>query len=347
MSLESDLFKRRQAIPQKLIDYGFTYKEGTYRYSTVILEGDFKVEISISDQVEGKVIDLFTDEEYVLVHTPNSGEFVNRVRQEYLKVLEEIARECFVTTPFIFAQSNRIAAWIEQTYHVRPAYLWEKFPGNGVFRNSGNQKWFGIIMPIDQKKLNGITKETEVLNVKVNADEIPVLLEMEGVYPAYHMNKKSWISIQMNDLISDDQIKTWVKDSYAMVQSPVGKGKEWLIPSNPKYYDIVGAFKENAVQTWKQTAHIHVNDVVYMYVGVPYSAILFKCLVIESDIPYEYKSDTISMKKMMRLQLLETYEKTVCPLSKMKSFGVKGVRGQRYMPRSLSQYLEDETQNGE
>ena len=64
--------------------------------------------------------------------------------------------------------------------------------------------------------------------------------------------------------------------------------KEWLIPSNPKYYDIIHAFDDTDEIDWKQGAGIKTGDTVFMYVGSPVSAVLYKCKVTETDIPYSY-----------------------------------------------------------
>ena len=53
-----------------------------------------------------------------------------------------------------------------------------------------------------------------------------------------------------------------------------------MIPSNPAHYDVIGAFDQADEIDWKQGAGIKKGDTVYLYVGAPVSAILFKCLVI-------------------------------------------------------------------
>ena len=56
--------------------------------------------------------------------------------------------------------------------------------------------------------------------------------------------------------------------------------KEWIIPSNPKYFDIVHAFDHVDEINWKQGAGIKKGDTVFMYVGAPVSAVLYKCRVM-------------------------------------------------------------------
>ena len=53
------------------------------------------------------------------------------------------------------------------------------------------------------------------MNVKLDKDKIQELLKKDGYYPAWHMNKKSWITITLDEVISDDEIMNLIKESYS------------------------------------------------------------------------------------------------------------------------------------
>ncbi|MCM1342459.1 MAG: hypothetical protein NC246_01370 [Muribaculaceae bacterium] len=116
--------------------------------------------------------------------------------------------------------------------------------------------------------------------------------------------------------------------------------KDWIIPANPKYYDVVAAFEESRVVTWKQSSDIHVGDTIYMYVAAPYSSILYKCRAIEVDMPWQYEDENLSVKTAMTVELLEKYEPGVWSFERMKQFGVYAVRGPRSMPAELKREME-------
>ena len=132
-------------------------------------------------------------------------------------------QHCYVDDDFSTAQANRIAALIQEKYGTRPEFLWKSAPQHGVFRNQQNQKWFGIIMYVEQAKITAGEGKIDVLNVKVNPDEREALLGIVGIYPAYHLNKKNWISILLNDSVPDTKIMQLVDASYQIVQ---GEGKK-------------------------------------------------------------------------------------------------------------------------
>ena len=41
--------------------------------------------------------------------------------------------------------------------------------------------------------------------------------EINGIYDAYHMNKKSWVSIILNDTVSDELIIKLIDNSYSLL----------------------------------------------------------------------------------------------------------------------------------
>ena len=43
------------------------------------------------------------------------------------------------------------------------------------------------------------------------------LFKVEGIYEAYHMNKKSWVSIVLNDTVSDEIIIKLIDNSYSLL----------------------------------------------------------------------------------------------------------------------------------
>ena len=114
---------------------------------------------------------------------------------------------------------TRISEYITDNYATEEERLWMEFPGYGVFRNSRNKKWFAIIMDLEYKKLK-IEKEgkANVLVLKCRQELIPALLERKGFLPAYHMNKKYWISILLDGTAPEEEIKKAVDMSYEIVE---------------------------------------------------------------------------------------------------------------------------------
>ena len=219
MSIETNIFKKAVVDFDKLNSYGFNKKDNCYLYEKKFLNDAFKAIVSVSNKgiVSGKVIDLDINEEYFCLRTDMSGEFVNKVRNEYKKILIDIKNKCFEEKYFIGKQANRITECIKNKFDVDPEFLWDKLPGCGVFRSFSSGKWFGIIMNISLSKIGAESGESECLNVKLNRVEILELLKRKGFYKAYHMNKKDWISIVLNDTLSDNEVMNLIDESYNLV----------------------------------------------------------------------------------------------------------------------------------
>ena len=337
MNIENDIFKRANVNFSELEKYGFKKSNDNYIFEKKFLNNDFKAIINIDNKgiLRGKIIDLQVDEEYTNIRTEMTGEFVNEVRESYKNILLDIRNHCFESNYFISDQANRINKYIKERYNNDPEFLWKKFPGYAVYRNGNNSKWYGIIMNLDLSKLGNSTGETEIINVKLNERKIQELLKKKGFYEAYHMSKTDWISIILNDTLNDDEIISLLDESYNLINEP----EEWIIPANPTYYDVINCFNDTDEIIWKQSSNIHINDIVYLYVADPYSKIMYKCKVLEINIPYEYKDKNVSMSHVMKIKLRKRLENKNYSFEYLNKLGIKAIRGPRKINRDISEKL--------
>ena len=125
---------------------------------------------------------------------------------------------------------------------------------------------------------------------------------------------------------------------------------DWIIPCNPQYYDVVGAFSNLSRIGWKQSAkNIDVNDIVYIYVGRPLMAIKFKCKVNKVNLDFIEIDDSefiiigdnyMNYKNHMELELLTQYEDELT-LEKLGAHGLNGnVQGPRRLVAELKEFIE-------
>ena len=99
-------------------------------------------------------------------------------------------------------------------YHGNP---FEKTEAMG-FMVEDKGKWYGLMMEVPLQKL-GVASQANalILNVKIHPEDKERLLSTDGVYEAYHMNKKHWISIALNVCTDDALIKECICTSYKCV----------------------------------------------------------------------------------------------------------------------------------
>lgn len=219
MNIEKDIFERSIININKLLEYGFIKNKDSYVFKKKILDDSFEVIIEYKDNIVGKIIDLEFNEEYLNYRGNTNNSFSLMVKDEYIKILNDIKDKCFFTNNYIFSQSNRLNDYIINKYNIKPVFLWESIPNVGVYRNSKN-KWFGIIMNIPYFKVNKYSLDdriVEIINVKINSEELNDLLKIDGIFLAYHMNKKYWVSIILDDSLDDDLLFKLLDDSYKNV----------------------------------------------------------------------------------------------------------------------------------
>ena len=99
-------------------------------------------------------------------------------------------------------------------YHGNP---FEKTEAMG-FMVEDKGKWYGLMMEVPLQKLGVTSQENAlILNVKIHPEDKERLIATEGIYEAYHMNKKHWISIALNVCTDDALVKECIYTSYKCV----------------------------------------------------------------------------------------------------------------------------------
>ena len=210
-----EIFKSYQFNQEKARAYGFVENGEVWTYSCQILQGDFFMTVSITtDNVNFQAFDQETGDLYPQVHMESMrGSFVGSVRESCLEILYQIRKACFDVQDYICPQTKRIMAVVQEKYGNQLEYLWEKSPDTAVLRHEDNQKWYAVLMRISWDKLEkGREGLMEAVNLK--HDQVSDLLVKKGIYPAFHMNKRYWISVPLDDSLSDEEILELIEKSW-------------------------------------------------------------------------------------------------------------------------------------
>ena len=218
MTIETDIFKKAIFDAQKLKNYGFKVNQGIFVLEKEFLSHAFRAIIKITSQgeISGDVIEVDTGESYLPLRVNHmSAGYAGMVRAAYEDILCRIKNECCVVSPFVSEQANRLTKYIADKFEQKPDFPWPKYEHYGVFRHADSGKWYALIMEIDKAKLEPEKSgSVEVVNLKIDPNKIPNLVEQKGIYPAYHMNKKSWITVTLDETVHDDLLQDLVNESY-------------------------------------------------------------------------------------------------------------------------------------
>lgn len=236
-----------------------------------------------------------------------------------------------------------VCGYVKEKYGSEPEHLWASFPDYVVFRHGDNRKWYAAVMDVPGDRLGLSTgARVDLLNVKMDDPLLPDLLTQQpGILRGYHFSRGSWISIVLDGTVPMEQIRGLIDISFratasAKTRQKIRPPKQWIIPANPRYFDIVHAFDDTDELDWKQGKGIKEGDTVLMYVGAPVSAVLYRCLVTKTEIPFHLVKENLRITALMRLKLLERYPPDELTFEVLKSrYGIYAVRGPRTMPERI------------
>lgn len=97
---------------------------------------------------------------------------------------------------------------VTDTLNVVGDNPFSKYPSVTVFRHKDSKKWICAVMTI-RRRLLGLNDDSyvDIVNFKCGNEILYSMLELNGVYPAYHMNKSSWVSVTLDGSCDDEDIK--------------------------------------------------------------------------------------------------------------------------------------------
>lgn len=99
-------------------------------------------------------------------------------------------------------------------YNTTADYPFDEDFETAVLRHSDNRKWYAIVMRVSRRKFGFDSDEVvDVINLKLPLEMFRSFGAVDGVYPAYHMNKLHWVSVLLPDA-ADDLIEFLVNASY-------------------------------------------------------------------------------------------------------------------------------------
>lgn len=117
------------------------------------------------------------------------------------------------------SQTDRIKRHVAEEYGAEPEFLWlEQSPSYFIYRHANNRKWFALVGSVAWTSLGKNSNEqVEIINLKFGKNQALDFAEStEHVYPAYHMNKRNWITIVLDESLPDEMIFSLIKKSYLL-----------------------------------------------------------------------------------------------------------------------------------
>lgn len=211
----NNIFDNNKINKEKFLNYGFKFENFKYTYKVQLKNKEFFVIFTISDKTfSAKVFDSMSNEEYLPFNVSSTaGAFVSDMKAEVENLVNAIVLKCFDNDNV----KEKILKYVKDKYNTEPIAPWKEYPTFYTL-NKKNKKWYGLIMTIPYKTLS-IEKDgmVDVINIKLNSDKIKNIIDKINFFPAYHMNKKYWITILLTSNIDMKIITDLIDESFNLV----------------------------------------------------------------------------------------------------------------------------------
>ena len=171
--------------------------------------------------LKNKTVDGGKLEQFGFVKTADGyhsvGAYVGAIREEYEKVLAAFVESCCSENIFRAEIVKNLVEYVREKYGDELEFLWAKFPKNAIWRRRDTQKWYAVILGVNEKKLGlNSDNEIEVIDLRGEPEEIKNLVDDVNYFVGYHMNKKSWFTIRLDGSVALEKICEHVDKSYTL-----------------------------------------------------------------------------------------------------------------------------------
>ena len=208
----NDVFDKGKLKIDNLILYGFKKGNTSYEYKKNLNE-DLYVLFKVNEKsFLYDVYDNFDNLYLPFNVKENYGSYVLSIKDKVEKIKEDIINKCFSKDDF----KSMILSYVHKIYNTKEEYPWKDM--KEYFTLKVNNKWYLLYMNIPYKSINKDKEgKVDVINVKLMPNEIESLIDYKTYYPAYHMNKKYWMTIVLDNNAQFEIVKSLIDRSYEIV----------------------------------------------------------------------------------------------------------------------------------
>ena len=202
---------------KRAIAYGFSRTEAGLELKKELPEvGLYAIFVIADKSFEVNVFDVDTDEEYLPFNVAdNITGFVTGIREQVEDLVQEIKEKCLLNSNM----KLRLMEYCERKFGTEPEAPWEDSPDAYTFKTAKRNKWYALFMTIPHKSLGLVAKGTlDVVNIKLPPEKVLELIDRVHFYPAYHMNKKHWITIVLDKEVDEPLVQQLLDESYGLVE---------------------------------------------------------------------------------------------------------------------------------
>jgi len=116
-------------------------------------------------------------------------------------------------------ERSDIFSFARKAFGVAPEYPFAKYPNYAVLRHADNDRWFGLVMDVDRRRL-GLDGEgiVDIIDIKCPPEKVDVLRGTGDFLPAYHMNKEHWLTVPLTGAVPLAEIQGLLRESFELTR---------------------------------------------------------------------------------------------------------------------------------
>lgn len=196
---------------QKAIAFGAIQTNKGLQYTHSLSE--YSVNIVLTLNHEHITIDVYDQDTHEYYQPFYIQGMQLSIHQEVEQIIQIILTQCYIKQS-LFHQILDNMLDLDENIAVKSPF--KKYPEHLALCRG--EKWFALYMKIDYQKLDN-TKSgiIEVVNVKIQPEDI-AYIDHKTFFPAYHMNKKHWMSIRLHNKMPIETVYTLIERSYYLIK---------------------------------------------------------------------------------------------------------------------------------
>lgn len=209
--MEIDVLNNYDVNYEKLLKYGFKKEGKNYTYK-VSLDNDLYAIFSLDIKLYISVYDQDGLEYIPFKVKNNNGTYASFIKDKIENIKNDIIEKCFIKNNF----KDKILSYVYKKYKTKEEYPWEDSPDYYTLKVNG--KWYLLYMNIKYELIDKEKKGmVDVINLKLDPNMIEQLIDNKTYFPAYHMNKKYWITVLLDNNIDFEIVCSLIDQSFEIV----------------------------------------------------------------------------------------------------------------------------------
>jgi predicted DNA-binding protein (MmcQ/YjbR family) len=216
----SYLLEHRHYEPERLRKAGFEERSGIFSLKRPFADPNFYGIIRIGEGLfEIKVYETSFDEEYIpfTLKTVQSP-LVAGLREQVNDWINTLLSEDFDQND----AKEKLLAYAQEKYHSPADHPFDEKPyeRSTVLRVKEGGKWYALFMGVPAKCLSFPDEsDIQIVNLKESEKTIETAVDNLHVFPAYHMNKKYWVTLLLDPTMNLETAKALLDESYTLVSA--------------------------------------------------------------------------------------------------------------------------------